>query len=203
MSIEEKAKAYDEAMERFKAFKEKYYTKDTNLGDAIFDKTGEMQKDFESIFPQLRESEDERIRREIIKFIEDFCNPCDTDCDRWIAWLEEQKDKNCLACDQHLKGYLAGRKVREEEKQKENPKSADSIHADCVSYAKCEDRSLKHTYSFGTDIRDTPAYWRGWDDAMKQKEQKPAEWSEEDKEDRKSTRLNSSHIATSRMPSSA
>lgn len=53
-------KRYYEAMERFKAFKEKYYTKDTSLGDVIFDKTGEMQKDFESIFPELRESEEQK-----------------------------------------------------------------------------------------------------------------------------------------------
>ena len=32
---------------------------------------------------------------------------------------KEMEDVNCLACDQHLKGYLAGRKVTEEEKQKE------------------------------------------------------------------------------------
>ena len=38
---------YNEALERFKAFKEKYYTRNTFLGDVIFDKTGEMQKDFE------------------------------------------------------------------------------------------------------------------------------------------------------------
>ena len=58
------------------------------------------------------------------------------------------------------------------EKQKENPKSADSIPSDCVSDAKCEDKSPKHSDSDGTDIRDTPAYWKGWDDAMKQKKQK-------------------------------
>lgn len=92
-TIEEKAKAYDEAFERFKSFKEKYYTEDTNLGDVIFDKTGEMQKDFEQIFPELRESEDEKIRKEIIKFIQDFCNPCDPDCDKWIAYLEKKEQK--------------------------------------------------------------------------------------------------------------
>jgi hypothetical protein len=41
-----------------------------------------------------------------------------------------------------------------------------------VSDAKCEDKSPKYSDSDGTDIRDTPAYWKGWDDAMKQKEQK-------------------------------
>lgn len=50
-------KKYNKALERFKSFKEKYYTKDTSLGDVIFDKTGEMQKDFNGIFPELHESE--------------------------------------------------------------------------------------------------------------------------------------------------
>ena len=73
------------------------------------------------IFPELAESEDERIRKELITAIDEG-RVFDIDkevADRWIAWLEKQKDKNCLACDQHLKGYLAGRKVTEEEKQKE------------------------------------------------------------------------------------
>ena len=57
MTTKEKAKAYDEALERFKSFKEKYYTKDTDLGDVIFDKTGKMQKDFDGIFPELHKQE--------------------------------------------------------------------------------------------------------------------------------------------------
>ena len=98
-------------------------------------------------FPELAESEDERIREELKEAFKAY----DIES-KWngipirsiFDWLE---------------------------KQKENPKSADSIPSDCVSDVKCEDRSPKHTDSFGTDIRDTPAYWRGWDDAMKQKEQ--------------------------------
>lgn len=66
-----------------------------------------------------------------------------------LAWLEEQKDKNCLACDQHLMGYIAGRKVTEEEKQKE----------------KAMDESDKIA----------AAYQLGRSDERKQKEQKPVE----------------------------
>jgi hypothetical protein len=93
MNYEEK---YKEALERFKSFKEKYYTKDTNFGDVIFDKTGEMQKDFESIFPQLRESEDERIRKELLEYLtitrqSDFVSRPDRQ--RWIKYLEKQKEQ--------------------------------------------------------------------------------------------------------------
>ena len=42
---------------------------------------------------ELGESEDEKTRKEIIKFIQDFCNPCDPDCDKWIAYLEKQKEQ--------------------------------------------------------------------------------------------------------------
>lgn len=76
MSIEEKAKAYDEALERARKYMAKGY-------DVLMPE----------IFPQLRESEDERIRKEIIKFIQDFCNPCDPDCDKWIAYLEKHKEQ--------------------------------------------------------------------------------------------------------------
>ena len=166
----------------------------------------DLEKALATLIPELRESEDERIRKEIIKYIQDFCNPCDPDCDKWIAYLEKQKydrmqpiydsidsfesalDKAWKAyndsgartvdgCEDdyvecaHAKGFREGF-LYGLEKQKENPKSADSIPSDCVSDAKCEDKSPKHSDSDGTDIRDTPAYWKGWDDAMKQKEQK-------------------------------
>lgn len=99
-------------------------------------------------FPELGESEEERIRKELIGMI--------NECTNWVHKNEYVK-------------YL--------EKQKESSKSADSIPSDCASDAKCEDRSPKHSDSDGTDIRDTPAYWRGWDDAMKEQKQ---EWSKED-----------------------
>lgn len=99
MGIEEKAKAYDEALERFKSFKERYYTRDTNLGDVIFDKTGEMQKDFEEIFPQLRESEDERIRKALICGLSEGLSEHNwqgfggATIDECLAYLEKQKEQ--------------------------------------------------------------------------------------------------------------
>lgn len=143
MNYEEK---YKEALERAKELHDSY-----NLMHISVD-------EIEQIFPELAESEDERIRKQLIDAIKigrsnSGISFTEEAASRYIAWLE---------------------------KQKENPKSADSISSDCTADAKCEDRSPKHSDSDGTDIRDTPAYWRGWDDAMKQKEQKP-EWSEEDR----------------------
>ncbi|MBQ3950724.1 MAG: hypothetical protein II661_09635, partial [Bacteroidales bacterium] len=80
-------KKYEEALNRFNTFKEKYCTETFQLGDVLYDKTGEMQKDFDMIFPELRESEDERIRA----FLYDFIKVC--------AWSEKQfpPREKCLA----------------------------------------------------------------------------------------------------------
>ena len=46
----------------------------------------------EHIFPEIQESEDEKIRNEIIEYIKSrrICTPHDI-YDSWIAWLEKQK----------------------------------------------------------------------------------------------------------------
>ena len=84
LSIEEKAKAYDGLIERLKDLKFAY--RFSTLCDTIEEK-----------FPELEESEDERIRKELIG----FCNSCATgqtsilvkdssQWKRWIAWLEKR-----------------------------------------------------------------------------------------------------------------
>ena len=97
LSIEEKAKAYDEAIERAKKWHNApNIDKIPTYGNRVI----------EEIFPELRESEDERIKKELIQFIKnwkDYNNigrPHDfptltrnvEQCDRYIAWLEKQKD---------------------------------------------------------------------------------------------------------------
>ena len=72
MTQEEKAEAYSKAVE--KAKQEYSIT------------TSEDRKQWlEELFPELRESEDERIRKEILNYIDKA-----TGCKRWIAWLEQQ-----------------------------------------------------------------------------------------------------------------
>jgi len=78
MTTEEKAKAYDEALEKAKKYHEEYWQVDA--------------KDItETLFPQLRESEDERIRTEIISALE-FANDGGI-YDKHIAYLEKQKEQ--------------------------------------------------------------------------------------------------------------
>ena len=82
MKQEEKAKAYDEALERARVWKEKSGMPANKQG--ILD----------DIFPELTGSEDERIRNQIINFIEEYGNPihCEWQKD-WIAWLEKQGEQ--------------------------------------------------------------------------------------------------------------
>lgn len=57
--------------------------------------TDAERKVIESIFPELRESEDERIRKEILEYFRLFDNRelHGVDISDWIAWLEKQGEK--------------------------------------------------------------------------------------------------------------
>ena len=112
-----------------------------------------------------------------------------------LAYLEKQKDINCLACDQHLKGYLAGRKVTEEEKQKEQkpelpkPHKGDDNNPYDMRVSEAQEYAIKR--GFGIPFNDGEVYVDErhitqtignilrWADEHP-KEQKPAGWSEED-----------------------
>ena len=80
MTLEQKAKRYDEISKEVKDFfngKQKMYT--------------DVTKTLEFLFPELCESEDEQIRKDIIKFIKKRDRSgCEYDYDKWIAWLEKQ-----------------------------------------------------------------------------------------------------------------
>ena len=86
LSIEEKAKAYDEAIKRVENIK-------TGKCETTFVFTEGL---FEHIFPELKESEDERIRKDIIdhlQFLAKYCIESMPNVDKWIAWLEKQGKK--------------------------------------------------------------------------------------------------------------
>ena len=77
MTEKEKAKAYDEAIERAK----KYY------GNRIT----------EEIFPELKKSEDEKIRKEIISILRNtYWISNRNRFNELVAWLEKQGDKDEL-----------------------------------------------------------------------------------------------------------
>lgn len=78
MTQEEKAKRYDEAIERARAL---------NNGEVVNIKIGTTTCEY--IFPELKESEDERIRKELIDFVKSRLAGF-PECGRFIAWLEKQ-----------------------------------------------------------------------------------------------------------------
>jgi hypothetical protein len=89
-TIEEKAKAYDEALDRARVYWE---TDDNNTLDI------KARGTMEYLFPELAESEDEKIRKEILEVAETVVSRDGTlygkkyNCREWIAWLEKQGKK--------------------------------------------------------------------------------------------------------------
>ena len=83
MTIEEKAKAYDEALKKIKML----------LGSG----SSCSREELEYVFPQLKESEYEKVRKEILQELkesEDSIILSPFKRERWIAWLESQGDKS-------------------------------------------------------------------------------------------------------------
>lgn len=75
MTQKEKAKAYDEALKRAKdmlSYKEV------------------RQEDIEYLFPELKESEDEKIREALIRFHKSTIDIDDIKGDEIVSWLEKQ-----------------------------------------------------------------------------------------------------------------
>lgn len=84
LSIEEKAKRYDEAVKRVENIK-------TGKCETIFMFTEGL---FEYIFPELAESEDERTRKEIIYHIQNCDDTINEETEkRMLAWLEKQGEQ--------------------------------------------------------------------------------------------------------------
>ena len=75
LSIEDKARRYDEALKKAK----NYYSPETVCNVRIA---------MENLFPELKESEDERIRKDLIKFIKG----CGAYSQEYVDWLEKLGD---------------------------------------------------------------------------------------------------------------
>ena len=87
MTPEEKAKAYDEALE----IARQIHNGNPSSGTAIVV--------CEQIFPQLRESEDERIRKNLMRMVQNVRNDSteegyyDIPFDKYLAYLEKKKEQ--------------------------------------------------------------------------------------------------------------
>ncbi len=85
-TIEEKAKRYDELSKEVLD----YFNGKTKM-------FSDVDKTLELLFPELKESEDDKIRKEIIYHIQHCNDTIDEVAEkRMIAWLEKQGDKDKL-----------------------------------------------------------------------------------------------------------
>ena len=85
MTQEEKAKRFDEALEQLKGL----------IEGTREDKCAIIKEDIIDIFPELAESEDERIRKDIIVLVKDWWDRVNKDNistkEQMLAWLEKPK----------------------------------------------------------------------------------------------------------------
>ena len=201
LSIEAKAKTYDEAIKRLEDIKTGKCQKTFLFTEGLFD----------YIFPELAESEDERIRKAIIAAIkEDW--PGHTD---WIDWLEKQgeqklidkiqlgKKYKCIASPRYST-FMVGEIYKPEDKFL---CSLMNFCSDCFEPIEDEQKpadKVKHKFNVGDIIKSTShpmlrprkiisidkdCYWcedKGcigfaWEDDWELVEQKPS-WNKEDEE---------------------
>ena len=127
LSIEEKAKAYDIALKKIKML----------LG------TGSncSREELEYVFPELKESEDERIMEKVIATIHLYYGePLEDEAKEMIAWLEKQNSlMKCLQIANARIGELIEENYYLKEKQGEQ-KSVDDLtqqEAMDIAVAKC------------------------------------------------------------------
>lgn len=92
-SIKEKAKAYDEALARANEMIKSM----TNIGGVA------KVDDIQHIFPELKESDDERIRGNIIATIHLYYGePLEDEAKEMIAWLEKQGEQKIKTTEESL-----------------------------------------------------------------------------------------------------
>jgi len=85
LTIEQKAKAYDEALEKAHQL-------------CTYPTTKPFISDLQDLFPELKESEDEKIMKEIKAFIRSRGSQItQSKTDAWIAWLEKQGEQKPVA----------------------------------------------------------------------------------------------------------
>ena len=180
MTTEEKARAYDEAIERAKKF---------NIDDAYASQGATIK----SIFPQLRESEDEKIRKWLVDYFGSIKEVVwihrDITCEQILEWLEKQKSKDDE--EKYLDGikrdwFERGKKevltvpeLYGLEKQKEQPKEElvyrlNGLMQDYIKEGK-DDEEKEHRF------KCYQLFWDALEDTsyFEQKEQKPAEGDNE------------------------
>ncbi len=88
---------------------EKKYKEEVVRATQLWECGDITRENLEYIFPELAESEDERIRKEIIQYIKDLNKSGYLYDEEWIAWLEKQgKQPKKVSIWKHWKDGIAG-----------------------------------------------------------------------------------------------
>ena len=167
MTTEEKAKAYDEAIKRAKPL-----MLDTNFS---------MKNTVISIFPELNESEDDRIMKAIMEVLKRVSGATDvlesegTTFKKAMIWFEKQKAKERL---DRMAPIYNDKESFESALEKAWKYYNESVSRTVDSF---EDDYIECVFSKG--------FREGFLYKEKQKEQKPAEWSEDWREEDIQTRF--------------
>lgn len=177
MTDKEKAKAFDEALERARKM----------LNMILDNELLGFPDQIREIFPQLRESEDERIRKEIISALK-FANVGGI-YDKHIAYLERQKEQNLTLFNEYnpddyevvIEGNATGLKRKE---QKPVDLSEMMVHKEPyiapVPTPMVADEQKPVDYEAELKkCKDNPLYFF---DKYVSIKLKPMKWSEEDEE---------------------
>lgn len=125
--LKRKAKAYDEAVENMRKFRNALNNhEETDLWVSKKD----IVTDIEYYFPELKQSEDEKVRKELIIHCRNTRCVTEEGAERiakWIAWLEKQsqfftkKDVD----DAYLKGINDAKKELEKQSQQDTTQGSD------------------------------------------------------------------------------
>lgn len=152
-----------------------------------------IREGFETLIPELKENEDERIRKNLIELLLD--TPAqdiishNLELSKVLAYLEKQKEQKhpdgCFTCDEYKKGYEEGRrngftagynKAMKEVEQKEQKPECDNETEVQKAYREGKNAGRKevldHPEYYGLQLRRMYDYETG--------ERNP-EWSDEDK----------------------
>lgn len=175
LSIEEKAKAYDKVVNKLKGFM-------IQGVDPLI-----TRADVQDFFPELAESEDEKIRKEMIEHLEKTAiefplSDVGLKADSWIAYLEKQGERKHQYKSRPRyvgEGELLGKKIS-------NQKTADKVEAKFKVGDFIQFKGMGHTRYTIKEVCGLSHYINTCDKRMDMSytdanfelvEQKPAAWS--------------------------
>lgn len=148
--------------------------------------------DLQDLFPELKESEDEKIRQKILFLFYAWRNneqvniPNKKEVEKAIAWLEKQTDQTDIANKEYWRGYREGKKeILDKYAEQSKQKPAEWSKEDEVGFGDAL-WAIEQAKTIAKDENDMGNLWyaEGWLKSIKDRvlPQPKQEWSEKDEE---------------------